>query len=102
NSVSLLPRPRIRDITSDRFRLVNTSGIQARKFPIMDDSGFRRLIRIKLVVGDRTGSTTPERFARKRLQCFRPATPARLVTVWMKPGIQPRERTPCAHEHFLG
>lgn len=27
SSVSLLPLPRIRDITSDRFRLVNTSGI---------------------------------------------------------------------------
>jgi len=27
-SVSLFPRPRIRDITSDRLALVNTSGIQ--------------------------------------------------------------------------
>jgi hypothetical protein len=37
--VSLLPRPRIRDITSDRFALVKTSGINHPPKPSLFPNG---------------------------------------------------------------
>jgi len=64
NSVSLLPRPRMRDITSERFFLVKTSGIQAHQLSFVDDSGFRRLIRVEFIVSDCSSTAATKCFVR--------------------------------------
>ncbi len=107
-SVSLFPRPRIRDITSDRFALVKTSGIEG--FAVVSGQRqppfhFIRLMRvhpvvkarplrvaaIQFLIGEFTSVRATPRFRRKAFQRARPAALGILVSVWMQTGKQIRD-----------
>lgn len=108
NSVSLFQRPRIRDITSDRFALVKTSGIE--RFAVVSGQRqppfhFIRLVRvhpvvkpaplrvaaIQFLVGQFVGIGSAPCFGSKTFQHAWPASFSIVITVGMQAGKEIRD-----------
>src|SRR5665213_1280845 len=118
SSVSLLPRLRIRDITSERLALVKTSGIQ--RFPEISGQRetpfhFIRFMRVHLVVKSRplgvawihffvrqfsSVRATP-RFGGEAFQNARPAAVRIFKSVGMQTWKQIGHAAPCAQKCFV-
>ena len=108
SSVSLFPRPRIRDITSDRLALVKTSGIDGftvvsrqrettlhfirlvRVHPVIKTAPLR-VAAIQFFVGEFVSVRATPRFSGEAFQRARPAAPGVFVTVGMQAGKEIRD-----------
>src|ERR1035438_7211485 len=103
SSVSLLPRPRIRDMTAERFALVNTSAMRAFQgkfrqfsppvafvgrgiFYLIAEAGPFRLRRIKFRLIEFVGFRTPPGFGGKTPQDAGPAAFGIIKAVGMQSG----------------
>jgi hypothetical protein len=117
-SVSLLPRPRIRDITSDRFALVKMSDIQrltvisgqrktpfcfirlVRKHPVVESRPLR-VARIQFLIRQFACVCATPCFGGEAFQYARPAAIRVFVAVRVQAGKKIRDAAPCANKGFV-